>query len=103
VGADQGGQRGCGQQRRVAVEHQHLTRWRQLRHGAGDGVAGAELLGLDRGADLAQPEAADGRRDLVGATADHDHGRVGAQRGRGGQDVPQQGAAGDSVQRLGHL
>ena len=81
----------------VAIEDQYPLR-RQRRRRLGDGMAGAELLGLDHEADVVGGQLA---ADLVGAMADDDVDAGRLQFAGAVEDMPQHAATGHGMQHLG--
>jgi hypothetical protein len=102
VGVKQPLQQRRGDQRGVAGQDQDVAAALQQRQGGGQGVAGAPLAGLDGEGDRPKVEVLDGGGDLAGAAADDHDGLVRLEGAGGGQHMPEQRAAGDRVQRLGH-
>ena len=88
-------------QRHVAVQHQHQLVVGDVGHGLHDGVAGAELLGLQRPLQIFA--SAERRAHRVAAVAIHHVHRRGVQRARAANNVAQQRHAGERLQNLGEI
>ncbi len=95
---DQLGECLAADQRHVAVEDQHEMVVGDRRHRLHHRMAGAELLGLQRPADLRRRER---RAHLFAAMPVHDFDRRGMQRGRSFDHMAQQRATGERLQHLG--